>query len=205
MQFRVGPAVGADPSTPPRTCACRPITPLPAATMTRPLALIEEMSTYFDGRPGRGAARVPSTAIRHRRLGSWTGACGWTRSPRIPRSATPRSGSSTTPRPTPIRCTSTRCSFEVVNRQDDRRRRGHRRRSRSRRDRRRGRPSRGRRAQGHRDRLPGRGHPHQGQVRQPGQFVWHCHIVEHEDNEMMRPYRVGPEQPGQPMSTSHTM
>jgi FtsP/CotA-like multicopper oxidase with cupredoxin domain len=31
-----------------------------------------------------------------------------------------------------------------------------------------------------------------------GQFVWHCHIVEHEDNEMMRPYRVGPLQPGQP-------
>jgi FtsP/CotA-like multicopper oxidase with cupredoxin domain len=26
----------------------------------------------------------------------------------------------------------------------------------------------------------------------PGQFVWHCHIVEHEDNEMMRPLRVGP-------------
>jgi bilirubin oxidase len=34
----------------------------------------------------------------------------------------------------------------------------------------------------------------------PGQFVWHCHIVEHEDNEMMRPYRVGPVQPGQPAS-----
>jgi FtsP/CotA-like multicopper oxidase with cupredoxin domain len=33
---------------------------------------------------------------------------------------------------------------------------------------------------------------------QPGQFVWHCHIVEHEDNEMMRPYRVGPPQAGQP-------
>jgi FtsP/CotA-like multicopper oxidase with cupredoxin domain len=32
----------------------------------------------------------------------------------------------------------------------------------------------------------------------PGQFVWHCHIVEHEDNEMMRPYRIGPLQPGQP-------
>jgi FtsP/CotA-like multicopper oxidase with cupredoxin domain len=28
--------------------------------------------------------------------------------------------------------------------------------------------------------------------------VWHCHIVEHEDNEMMRPYRIGPIQPGQP-------
>lgn len=25
----------------------------------------------------------------------------------------------------------------------------------------------------------------------PGQFVWHCHIVEQEDNEMMRPLRVG--------------
>ena len=32
----------------------------------------------------------------------------------------------------------------------------------------------------------------------PGQFVWHCHIVEHEDNEMMRPYRIGPPQAGQP-------
>ncbi len=24
----------------------------------------------------------------------------------------------------------------------------------------------------------------------PGLYVWHCHIVEHEDNEMMRPYEV---------------
>jgi FtsP/CotA-like multicopper oxidase with cupredoxin domain len=24
----------------------------------------------------------------------------------------------------------------------------------------------------------------------PGRYVWHCHIVEHEDNEMMRPYTV---------------
>ena len=31
-----------------------------------------------------------------------------------------------------------------------------------------------------------------------GNFVWHCHIVEHEDNEMMRPYRIGPIQPGSP-------
>ena len=23
-----------------------------------------------------------------------------------------------------------------------------------------------------------------------GLFVWHCHILEHEDNEMMRPYVV---------------
>lgn len=25
----------------------------------------------------------------------------------------------------------------------------------------------------------------------PGLYVWHCHILEHEDNEMMRPMRVG--------------
>ena len=25
-----------------------------------------------------------------------------------------------------------------------------------------------------------------------GLYVWHCHIVEHEDNEMMRPLTVGP-------------
>ena len=24
----------------------------------------------------------------------------------------------------------------------------------------------------------------------PGRFVWHCHILEHEDNEMMRPIVV---------------
>ena len=23
-------------------------------------------------------------------------------------------------------------------------------------------------------------------------YVWHCHIIDHEDNEMMRPYRVTP-------------
>lgn len=26
----------------------------------------------------------------------------------------------------------------------------------------------------------------------PGRYVWHCHIVEHEDNEMMLPLHVGP-------------
>jgi FtsP/CotA-like multicopper oxidase with cupredoxin domain len=29
-----------------------------------------------------------------------------------------------------------------------------------------------------------------------GLFVWHCHILSHEDNEMMRPYHVGPIKPG---------
>jgi spore coat protein A, manganese oxidase len=26
----------------------------------------------------------------------------------------------------------------------------------------------------------------------PGKYVWHCHILEHEDNEMMRPYEIVP-------------
>jgi spore coat protein A, manganese oxidase len=26
----------------------------------------------------------------------------------------------------------------------------------------------------------------------PGRYIWHCHILEHEDNEMMRPYEVLP-------------
>jgi len=26
----------------------------------------------------------------------------------------------------------------------------------------------------------------------PGKYVWHCHILEHEDNEMMRPFEIVP-------------
>jgi FtsP/CotA-like multicopper oxidase with cupredoxin domain len=33
----------------------------------------------------------------------------------------------------------------------------------------------------------------------PGFYVWHCHIVEHEDNEMMRPFHVGPIPPDAPI------
>jgi bilirubin oxidase len=33
----------------------------------------------------------------------------------------------------------------------------------------------------------------------PGLYVWHCHIVEHEDNEMMRPYFVGTPAPDFPV------
>jgi spore coat protein A len=36
-----------------------------------------------------------------------------------------------------------------------------------------------------------------------GNYVWHCHIVSHEDNEMMRPYRIGPVQPGSPEHAGH--
>jgi spore coat protein A, manganese oxidase len=46
--------------------------------------------------------------------------------------------------------------------------------------------------------LPGRVTRIKMWLKTAGQFVWHCHIAEHEDNEMMRPYRIGPAQPGQP-------
>ncbi|MFM9073158.1 MAG: multicopper oxidase domain-containing protein, partial [Cyanobium sp.] len=29
----------------------------------------------------------------------------------------------------------------------------------------------------------------------PGKYAWHCHILSHEDNEMMRPYEVIAAQP----------
>ena len=38
----------------------------------------------------------------------------------------------------------------------------------------------------------------------PGQFVWHCHIVEHEDNEMMRPYRSAHPSPASPTETARS-
>ena len=35
-------------------------------------------------------------------------------------------------------------------------------------------------------------------TQEPG-YVWHCHIIEHEDNEMMRPYRLLAAEPADPM------
>ena len=49
LQFQVVPAVAPDPTTPPQFLTLPPITPLPASTVTRPLALIEMMSTSWDG------------------------------------------------------------------------------------------------------------------------------------------------------------
>ncbi len=37
----------------------------------------------------------------------------------------------------------------------------------------------------------------------PGKYVWHCHIVDHEDNEMMRPYDVQPGPQDIPAAPSH--
>jgi hypothetical protein len=68
LQFRVAPATAVDPSTPPQFLRLPAIAPAPAATVTRRLALLEEMSMYFadspretllgvvDGDPGAGPA-----------------------------------------------------------------------------------------------------------------------------------------------------
>lgn len=46
--------------------------------------------------------------------------------------------------------------------------------------------------------LPGQVTRIKATFRREGLFVWHCHILEHEDNEMMRPYHIGPIPPGLP-------
>jgi len=43
------------------------------------------------------------------------------------------------------------------------------------------------------ERVVARFDPPQGVAAKPGdefRYVWHCHMLEHEDNEMMRPYKV---------------
>ena len=49
MEFHVVPAVAPDPTTPPQFLVLPAITPLPAPTTTRPLALMEMMSEFWDG------------------------------------------------------------------------------------------------------------------------------------------------------------
>ena len=48
LQFRVVPAAGPDPSTPPRFLQLPALTPLPPEVRTRPLALIEKAGVGFD-------------------------------------------------------------------------------------------------------------------------------------------------------------
>ena len=197
MQFRVMPAIGPDHSTPPQFLQLPAITPLPPATVTRPLALLEEMSEFFADAPAEAllgtVAGDPGVA-----RGAWE-AMKW----EDPVSENPALGATeiwelynVTADAHPMHIHE--IAFEVVNRQDilvDE-------------------ESREVRVAlgsvpilpepwetGLKDTViayPGQVTRVRGQFKTPGQFVWHCHIVEHEDNEMMRPYRIGPPQPGQP-------
>lgn len=197
MQFRVVPAVAPDPTTPPQFLQLPAITPLPPATVTRPLALLEELSAFFADAPAETllgtVAGDPSVAP-----GVWTKRL-WTE----PVTENPAVGAtevwefynaSADAHPIHIH----EVAFEVINRQNifvnedtqevqvvpgsvpqppepwE---------------------------EGVKDTVtayPGQVTRVKAQFNTPGQYVWHCHIVEHEDNEMMRPYRIGPVQPGQP-------
>jgi FtsP/CotA-like multicopper oxidase with cupredoxin domain len=197
MEFRVGPARTVDVSTPPQFLQLPAAVPLPRETVTRPLALLEEQSAFFADAPAEAllgtVAGDPNVAP-----GGWTRRL-WT----DPVTENPAIGTTevwelynATADAHPMHIHEV--TFEVVDRQEifideD-----------------------STEVQvalsseptpaepwetGFKDTViayPGQVTRVRAQFNNPGQFVWHCHIVEHEDNEMMRPYRVGPVQPGQP-------
>jgi FtsP/CotA-like multicopper oxidase with cupredoxin domain len=193
MQFRVVPAVAPDPTTPPQFLQLPAITPLPVATRTRPLALIEIPSESWDGPAEAMLGHLDDAGQPVHQ--EWAG----------PVTENPSVGDTElwefhnfTADAHPMHVHET--VFEVVNRQglvtnED------------------GEtvpPSRlvgEPRApeaweSGFKDTViayPGEVTRIRARFTNAGQFVWHCHIVEHEDNEMMRPYRIGPVQEGAPV------
>ena len=197
LEFRVVPAQAADPSTPPRFLQLPALPQLGGETVVRRLALLEQMSEFFEEAPAEA------------RLGTLSGDPG--SAPAVwsayrwmdPVSENPAVGSTeiwelynSTADAHPVHIHEV--VFEVVDRQEiliD--------------------------EENHRIQIAPGSAPlppepwetgfkdtviaYPGQVTRvrmqfssAGQFVWHCHIVEHEDNEMMRPFRIGPVQPGQP-------
>ncbi|MGW4929005.1 multicopper oxidase family protein [Agromyces sp. NPDC004153] len=201
LQFRVVPATAPDPTTPPQFLTLPPITPLPPETAHRPLALIERMGLGHDadGEPVEG----PIEAL----LGEVVDGVAVGRPWMDPVSENPAVGSTevwefvnTTGDAHPMHVHEV--AFEVVNREGLVL------------------EGEGEEAEvaepirpdgvitppepwetGFKDTViayPAQVTRVRARFDHPGQFVWHCHIVEHEDNEMMRPYRIGPVQPGQP-------
>jgi len=191
MEFRVIPAAAPDPTTPPQFLQLPPIAPLPPATVTRPLALLEEMSNFFEDAP---AEALLGTVAGDPNIepGGWTG-----RPWMDPVSENPAVGATevwefynATGDAHPMHIHEV--NFEVVDRQNIFVN------------------ETTREVQvapgsapappepwetGPKDTViayPGQVTRIRAQFNTPGLFVWHCHIVEHEDNEMMRPYAIGP-------------
>jgi FtsP/CotA-like multicopper oxidase with cupredoxin domain len=194
MQFRVVPSLAPDPTTPPQFLVLPPVTPLPAPVATRPLALMEEMSMYWDGPAAAMLGNVDNMGVPMHQM--WSEAV--TENPNVGDTEVWEFYNFTADaHPMHVH----EVVFEVVNRETlvlD--------------------PISGEPVQpvqlsgvvrlpeawesGFKDTViayPGEVTRIRAQFVTPGQFVWHCHIVEHEDNEMMRPYRIGPVQPGQPV------
>jgi spore coat protein A, manganese oxidase len=197
MQFRVRPTFGQDTTTPAAFVQLPPIVPLPNAAVTRHLGLFEEMSENFPD--------APAAALLGRIVGDPNAGPGtweehmWkdevTENPSVGTTETWELYNNTADaHPMHIHET----TFEVVNRQNIIADEGN------------------ETVVVDSESAPAPPEPweagrkdtviaYPGQVTRvkmrfdtPGQYVWHCHIVEHEDNEMMRPYRVGPVQSGQP-------
>jgi spore coat protein A, manganese oxidase len=198
MEFRVVPAVAPDPTTPPQFLVLPAIVPLPPETLVRTLALIEEMSAYFADAPAEAllgtVAGDPNVGpgVFTKRL--WMDTV--TENPAVGATEVWEFYNATgDAHPIHIH----EIVFEVVNRQDI---------------------FVNEMTQqvqvipgslplpaeswetGFKDTVtayPGQVTRVRVQFNTPGQYMWHCHIVEHEDNEMMRPFRIGPVQMGQPM------
>ncbi|HEU4743749.1 MAG TPA: multicopper oxidase domain-containing protein [Anaerolineales bacterium] len=192
MQFRVVPATAPDPTTPPQFLTLPPITPLPAPATTRPLALIEMMSEFHDGPAEAMLGQVDTDGMPMHQM--------WSE----PISENPNVGDTEvwefynfTADAHPMHVHEV--VFEVVNRQalklneedetavpvefagDPR-------------------PPEPW-ENGLKDTViayPGEVTRIKAKFDKAGTFVWHCHIVEHEDNEMMRPYRIGSPDPNAP-------
>jgi FtsP/CotA-like multicopper oxidase with cupredoxin domain len=198
MQFRVVPATEVDNSTPPKFLQMPAITPLPPETATRSLALIEKAATGEDADGNEVEGPVEA------QLGNVVDGVAVERMWMDPVTENPAVGATevwafynTTGDAHPMHVHEV--VFEVLNRE--------------------GLATNGEGEvvepialngnvtppeaweSGFKDTViayPGQVTRVRARFATPGQFVWHCHIVEHEDNEMMRPYRIGPPQPGQP-------
>lgn len=192
MELRVVPAVAPDHTTPPQFLQLPAIAPLPAAGAARRLALVEMMSAAWDGPAQALLGTLDGSGMPHEAM--WAG----------PVTENPTLGSTEvwefynfTADAHPIHVHEV--AFEVVNRQglvtnDD------------------GETERPARLVGAprapeaweagvKDTVvayPGEVTRVKARFRTPGRYVWHCHVLEHEDNEMMRPYQIGPDQPDQP-------
>jgi FtsP/CotA-like multicopper oxidase with cupredoxin domain len=187
MQFRVVPRTGLDLTTPPQSLQLPAIAPLPEPIRTRPLALIEEMA---DDMPVAALLGTVTDGVWAKQL--WMDPV--TENPGVGETET-WEFYNTTGDAHPMHVHEV--VFEVVNRQDitiDE-------------DSQQVAVVAGTETppepweSGFKDTViayPGQVTRIRVKFDVPGQFVWHCHIVEHEDNEMMRPYRIGPKQPGQP-------
>lgn len=197
LQFRVGPALEPDPTTPPQYLLLPPIAHLPSESLTRPLALLENGEVLpelgFDGPTEALLGNVDNSGNAVHKM--WADEV----------TENPATGATEvweffnfTADAHPMHIHE--IAFEVVNREtlvldeeleepvqpvqltgDVR-------------------PPEAWES-GFKDTViayPGEVTRVRAKFETPGQFVWHCHIVEHEDNEMMRPFRIGALQPGQP-------